>query len=306
MTRALPAPILGAVVIATALMNVAPASLHGYTLLGARWPSAQVPYYVNPRNVHMSETLAISAIQAAADVWRSQSGANIELAYAGQTNGSSAVMNRKNEVFFRESNGSYSGQAYYWWDSAGRLVDADVIFYEGAYSFHVGGGCRGAGVYLENVAVHEFGHALGLRHSDAQGATMYASTPFCDREQFTLDGDDIAAVRALYPPSAEASGLMLPQAPAAPGSLAVYRDGANPGSALVLTWQDNSPDEQGFRIERSHDLRTITEVAYLGPNTTSFVDSGLMPGVTYYYRLHAFNAQGWSPYSNIAFAATGY
>ena len=50
---------------------------------------------------------------------------------------------------------------------------------------------------LFQVAAHEFGHSLGLHHSDVQGALMY---PFYQGyvPNFQLHSDDIAGIRAQY------------------------------------------------------------------------------------------------------------
>lgn len=68
---------------------------------------------------------------------------------------------------------------------------------------------------------------------------------------------------------------------------------------VVLSWKDNSDNEEGFRLER----RKIGEgkfeiVQTLPPNMTAFRDEGLEPGMTYYYRIFAFNAAGSSLPSN--------
>jgi len=72
-------------------------------------------------------------------------------------------------------------------------------------------------------------------------------------------------------------------------------------SQIVLNWTDNSINESGFGIERRSDpSKPFSLVATVGLNTTSYRDSGLIPGTTYYYRLKAFNPAGDSVYSNEA------
>lgn len=48
------------------------------------------------------------------------------------------------------------------------------------------------------VAAHEFGHSLGLHHSEDQGALMYPTYPNTDPKHFRLPQDDINAIQFLY------------------------------------------------------------------------------------------------------------
>jgi len=68
---------------------------------------------------------------------------------------------------------------------------------------------------------------------------------------------------------------------------------------LIITWDDMSTDEAGFKIERKDgEEGSYRNVATVGANATTYTDKGLIPGVTYYYRVSAYNSSGNSLYSN--------
>src|SRR5687767_3663015 len=79
--------------------------LQGYNNSGHNWGTSRVNYYVNPASKWVSPSAAVSAVQTAASVWL-QANANIELVYGGTTTGASLALNRKNEVFFRDTSGA--------------------------------------------------------------------------------------------------------------------------------------------------------------------------------------------------------
>jgi fibronectin type 3 domain-containing protein len=89
--------------------------------------------------------------------------------------------------------------------------------------------------------------------------------------------------------------------PAAPTGLVAV---ALSGTQIRLTWADNSTNEDSFRLDRSTDGVTFTQVFKTGANATTHIDTGLTGGRTYFYRVRASNDAGNSAYSNTASART--
>jgi hypothetical protein len=76
-------------------------------------------------------------------------------------------------------------------------------------------------------------------------------------------------------------------------------------SDIDLLWVDNADNELGFMIERSLDgTGGWNGVASVGAQVVSYTDEGLSASTDYYYRVQAFNDDGYSDYSNIAMART--
>ena len=74
------------------------------------------------------------------------------------------------------------------------------------------------------------------------------------------------------------------------------------GKKIKLTWTDNATNEGGFKLERSTDGVSFTQLGIFGPNTTAYTNAGLTAGVTYYYRVLAYDGPNNSAYSNVASA----
>jgi hypothetical protein len=69
-------------------------------------------------------------------------------------------------------------------------------------------------------------------------------------------------------------------------------------STVVITWNDVS-FETGYRLERrTEGPASWAVVATVPANTTSYLDTNLVQGTLYFYRVQAFNNYGPSPYSN--------
>ena len=129
------------------------------------------------------------------------------------------------------------------------------------------------GVKILKLVVTDAGDGIDFDHADWANARLLAAAP--------------------TPPPA-------PTAPTAPSGLVATAN----GSKIDLAWVDASSNEDGFRIERSTDNVTFTQLATVGANAISYSDTAAVAGQTYYYRVVAYNSTGASGYSNVANAAT--
>jgi hypothetical protein len=75
---------------------------------------------------------------------------------------------------------------------------------------------------------------------------------------------------------------------------------------INLAWNDNSTNEDGFKIERCQgsSCTNFVQIAQVAANTRAYSNTGLTRNTRYRYRVRAFNTGGNSAYSNIATART--
>lgn len=105
-----------------------------------------------------------------------------------------------------------------------------------------------------------------------------------------------------YAASAYSNDAFATTFPVAPSGFAAASVSA---ASINLTWTDNSAVEKGFKVERSTDAVSYTQIAITAANITSYDDAGLAPFTTYYYRVRAFQTFGNSLYSSVSQATTG-
>ncbi len=110
-----------------------------------------------------------------------------------------------NQVFF---DSSYYGTSFdtdtlaittRWTLASSQRVEADVVFNTGYQWDSYRGNVRSSGVWdLRRVALHEFGHALGLDHPDDRGQSVNAIMNSILGNLESLTADDISGAQSLY------------------------------------------------------------------------------------------------------------
>ena len=76
-------------------------------------------------------------------------------------------------------------------------------------------------------------------------------------------------------------------------------------TSFQISWNDNSSDETGFRLERKLGTSgTYGVIATTAANVTSYRDANLADNTMYCYRVNAFNSAGSSPYAPQVCATT--
>jgi len=87
--------------------------------------------------------------------------------------------------------------------------------------------------------------------------------------------------------------------PAAPSQVAVGQDQTTPRTQINVYWQGNATNEIAYRIFRSEEGLTFTQIATVPASTyNEYLDGSLTPGAEHYYYVEACNSAGSSTPSN--------
>ena len=124
---------------ASCVAGLAAASLFGaepsaYAVNGATWAGPQMSYLVNAANLDLPGMPADTAVRSGADVWLQQSAA-FRFNYAGSSSQTTNTYDGVNLVLFRNASSGSAIATTYWWTSGTRIVDADVVFWDAAFTF---------------------------------------------------------------------------------------------------------------------------------------------------------------------------
>jgi hypothetical protein len=118
-------------------------------------------------------------------------GANFDISWQGNANGIGGL----NDNIHSEDPTNGGGVLAYCW---GGVADGWQIRYHANWTWQDGPGSVSGGIDIQGVAAHEYGHALGLDHTNVGGSTMFASISGTGTGARSIEADDIAGVQFKY------------------------------------------------------------------------------------------------------------
>lgn len=179
-------------------------SAFAYSLNGRKWfSSSDARFFLNNSN---GPSCCLSASQQSSQILSGITPWGIA-SHGGSTTRSGAKRDGQNVISWGKLGGTTLGVTNYISTDTSqsqvcngvliyRFTEVDVRF-NNAFDWQTSSTCT-TGFDLAGVSTHEFGHAVGLGHTNVQGATMYPSVARCDFSISSLANDDKAGYSAIY------------------------------------------------------------------------------------------------------------
>ena len=171
------------------------------------WDSAEIAYSIHEDVPAQLDVDAVTAaIQSAAEAWTipaatGQAPLPLFKASGDTKQQGASYTDGVHSVSFSDSwsnDPDLLAITYVWYNSDGELIHFDIEINADDHSWSTSPETASAGTYdLQNALAHEFGHALGLEHSEISDATMAPSAVDGGIKR-DLHADDIEGMKHLY------------------------------------------------------------------------------------------------------------
>ncbi len=162
------------------------------------WKDSNIDFYINTNNSPISAGETEQALVQAAESWNFS---HTELTYQGTTSiNNISHQDEHFTVFFDPSwseDPDILALTYTWSNSEGEIVHFDIAINSDDHDWAVDGSSEKHD--LQNTITHEFGHVLGLDHSEISDATMSPSSPAGELSKRELHEDDLLGYQIIYP-----------------------------------------------------------------------------------------------------------
>lgn len=177
----------------------------GFSFLGNRWQTNTARIYVNPARAPFGFT---NAVVRGMRSWNLVPWSRFRFVYGGFTARTPSIIQGSFLYPHGQDWTNVVGMGTAVWPFNGALART-TRFSQGARTlecdtaFNPGVAWSTSGSLMaydiESIAAHELGHVLGLGHTNIAGSTMVPSVARGDLSHRTLEWDDRAGVRTLYP-----------------------------------------------------------------------------------------------------------
>ncbi|XP_052422572.1 collagenase 3-like isoform X2 [Carassius gibelio] len=164
-----------------------------------KWKKHDLTYRIENYTPDMSEAEVDDSIKRALQVWADVTPLRFTRIYSGTADImiSFSVRDHGDGYPFDGPNG-FLAHAFPPFEGIGgdaHFDDDEKFLYRSPHSYN-----------LFLVAAHEFGHSLGLEHSQDPGALMYPTYVYRDIDTFVLPKDDVDGIQYLYGPNSDGTG----------------------------------------------------------------------------------------------------
>ncbi|MFT5584783.1 MAG: hypothetical protein ACI9VR_002369 [Cognaticolwellia sp.] len=188
-----------------------------------RWSSFPVNWSVNANNnASLDPNTAAVVVQRAAEAWEID-GTAVKLSYTGTTGAETSGHNGQPAVYFVDQDwpwdASLLAMTSSYSDASGAFVGFDIAVNTQDHGWALDGNADL--IDLQNTLTHEWGHVLGLGHSDNDlMATMHASASPGEVHKRDLAQDDVDGLFSLYAGNVEVPNVGCNTVSSSPKALA--------------------------------------------------------------------------------------